>query len=122
MCKIVTHFKKYEILSDPFTGYLKEERIGLILINNTPIMHIDIGKMVEATFRQFKTRNRGCNVKWFATQLNCHRSNIYDIFNRPSIYTHLLARIGLLHNHNFFSELSDIIEKRMTIPPTLFQI
>lgn len=113
VCKIVTHSKKYEILSDSFTGYLKEGRIGLILINYTPIMHIDIGKMVEETFRQLKARNRSCNVTWFATQLNCHRRNIYDIFNRPSIDTQLLERISLVLNHNFFQDLSDITENRM---------
>ena len=77
-------------------------------------MHVDMGKMVEDTFRQFKARNKGCNVTWFATQLNCHRRNIYDIFNRPSIDTQLLERISLVLNHNFFQDLSDIIEDRMS--------
>lgn len=69
--------------------------------------------MVEEIFRQFKAKNRGCNVTWFAAQLNCDRRNIYDIFQRPTIDTQLLARICLVLNHNFFQDLSDLIENKM---------
>ena len=76
-------------------------------------MHIDMGRMVEDNFRQFKAKNRRCNVKWFAAQLNCDRRNIYDIFQRPTIDTQLLAQISLVLNHNFFQDISDIVENRM---------
>ena len=76
-------------------------------------MHIDMGRMVEENFRQFKARNRGCNVTWFAAQLNCDRRNIYDIFRRSTIDTQLLAQISLVLKHNFFQDISDIIENRM---------
>ena len=72
-----------------------------------------MGRMVEEIFRQFKAKNRGCNVTWFAAQLNCDRRNIYDIFRRPTIDTQLLAQISLVLNHNFFQDISDIIENRM---------
>lgn len=76
-------------------------------------MHIDMGRMVEENFRQFKAKNRGCNVTWFAAKLNCDRRNVYDIFQRPTIDTQLLAQISIVLNHNFFQDLSDIIETRM---------
>ena len=72
-----------------------------------------MGRMVEENFRQFKARNRGCNVTWFAAQLNCDRRNIYDIFQRPTIDTQLLAQISLVLNHNFFQDIAGIIESRM---------
>lgn len=76
-------------------------------------MYIDMGRMVEEIFRQFKARNRGCNVTWFAAQLHCDRRNIYDIFRRSTIDTQLLAQISLVLNHNFFQDISEIIENRM---------
>ena len=77
-------------------------------------MLIDMGRMVEEVFRQFKTRNRGCNVTWFAAQLNCDRRNIYDIFRRPTIDTQLLTQISLVLKHNFFQDIADIIENGNT--------
>ena len=76
-------------------------------------MLIDMGRMVEEVFRQFKARNRGCNVTWFANQLNCDRRNVYDIFRRPTIDTQLLTQISLVLKHNFFLDIADIIENRM---------
>lgn len=77
------------------------------------IMHIDMGRMVEETFRQFKAKHRGCNVKWFAAQLNCDRRNIYDIFRRSTIDTQLLTQISLVLGHNFFQDISEIVENRI---------
>ena len=73
-------------------------------------MLIDMGKMVEEVFRQFKASHRGCNVTWLASQLNCDRRNIYDIFRRPTIDTQLLAQISLVLKHNFFQDIADIVE------------
>lgn len=46
------------------------------------------------------------SVSWFARKLACDRSNVYRLFQKESIDTHLLARISLILNRNFFSELS----------------
>ena len=73
-------------------------------------MLIDMGRMVEVEFREFKAKNRGCNVTWFAGQLNCDRRNIYDIFRRPTIDTQLLSQICIVLRHNFFRDIADIIE------------
>lgn len=77
-------------------------------------MHIDMGRMVEEVFRQFKAKNRGCNVTWFASRLNCDRRNVYDIFRRPTIDTQLLSQISLILGHNFFRDISDILENRIS--------
>lgn len=45
------------------------------------------------------------SVSWFARKLACDRSNVYRLF-QESIDTHLLARISLILNRDFFSELS----------------
>lgn len=46
------------------------------------------------------------SVSWFARKLSCDRSNVYRLFQKGSIDTHLLARISLILNRDFFSELS----------------
>lgn len=81
------------------------------MLQKTPtVMRIDMGRMVEKEFRAFKAKNRGCNVTWFAGQLNCDRRNIYDIFRRPTIDTQLLSQICFVLKHNFFRDIADMIE------------
>lgn len=46
------------------------------------------------------------SISWFARKLSCDRSNIYRLFQKESIDTGLLARISLLLNHDFFSDIS----------------
>ena len=50
---------------------------------------------------------QGRSVIWLAKQIDCERTNIYNIFSRKDINTNLLERISLELNHNFFKELSD---------------
>lgn len=45
-------------------------------------------------------------VTWFAAQLQCDRTNVYDIFRRQSIDTDLLMRISRILGHDFFLDLS----------------
>lgn len=52
-------------------------------------------------------------VTWFARQLNCHRVNVYDIFNRQTIDTELLWRISLILNHDFFRDISTDIQQTL---------
>ena len=44
---------------------------------------------------------------WLARKINCDRTNIYKIFQRPSIDTALLSRISKALDHDFFADLSD---------------
>ena len=41
-------------------------------------------------------------MSWFARNLCCERSNVYDIFKRRSIDTQMLLRISNILGHNFF--------------------
>lgn len=58
---------------------------------------IHIGKLIEAELRRQER-----TVSWFARNLYCERTNVYDIFKRRSIDTQMLLRISLLLHHNFF--------------------
>lgn len=49
---------------------------------------------------------KGRTITWFAEQLNCHRVNVYDIFNRSTIDTELLRHISVILDHDFFKDLS----------------
>ena len=49
-------------------------------------------------------------MSWFAGQLNCHRSNVYDIFNRNTIDCELLLKVSRVLNHNFFYDLASDVD------------
>lgn len=70
-------------------------------------MHI--GARIREVLMQ---KSREYTVTWLAKQLNCHRVNIYDIFNRSTIDTELLRRISLVLGHDFFQDLSDDLKKQ----------
>ena len=60
-------------------------------------MSIHIGKEIKDELRR-----QGRGVTWFARQLHCDRTNVYNIFKREGIDTILLQRIGAVLNRNFF--------------------
>lgn len=62
---------------------------------------IHIGELIKTRLAQVE-RSPG----WLAKKINCDRTNIYKIFQRPSIDTELLARISKALDYDFFSELS----------------
>lgn len=43
---------------------------------------------------------------WLARKICCDRTNVHKIFQRESLDTALLARIGQALGHNFFEELA----------------
>lgn len=45
------------------------------------------------------------NITKFAEALNTERTNVYNIFERESIDTDLLKKIGQLLNYDFFQDL-----------------
>ncbi|MCM1449408.1 MAG: hypothetical protein NC082_03630 [Clostridiales bacterium] len=65
-------------------------------------MHI--GSKIRDVLMQ---QSREHTVTWLSKKLNCHRVNVYDIFNRSTIDTELLRRISLVLGHDFFQDLSD---------------
>lgn len=69
---------------------------------------VHIGRLIE-----HKLHDQGRTVTWFATQLCCTRPNVYKIFNKESIDTHLLWRISCILGHNFFQDLSEAAKTDM---------
>ena len=51
--------------------------------------------------------SQGQTVTWLARQVPCSRTNIYKIFDRPSIDTDMLARLSDIMGFDFFAALSD---------------
>lgn len=45
---------------------------------------------------------KGISIKKFGEKINCNRTNVYDIFKRTSIDTHLLIMISQALDYNFF--------------------
>ena len=46
-------------------------------------------------------------VTWLAKEIDCERTNVYNIFSRKDISTGLLQRISLILNYDFFKDLSE---------------
>ena len=67
-------------------------------------MHI--GKRIKEDLEQ-----RQKPVTWLAKEINCERTNVYNIFARKDINTALLAKIGIILEYNFFKEISDEFSK-----------
>lgn len=65
-----------------------------------------VGQMIRV---ELDRHPKAHTVKWFAEQLHCKRTNVYDIFNRCSVDTALLARIL---NHDFSLDLSEDLKKK----------
>ena len=68
---------------------------------------IHVGRMIKAVFDE---QPKAHTVTWFADQLHCKRTNIYNIFRRQAIDTELLARISLILDHDFFHDLSEALK------------
>lgn len=68
-------------------------------------MHI--GKLIRE-----QVDSQGKSVVWLANQLSCSRTNVYKIYERPSIDTGLLLRISLILQYNFFAPYSEKIERQ----------
>lgn len=65
---------------------------------------VHIGQLIKTVF---DSKGKSCTIEWFASQLNCKRANIYNIFNRPTIDSQLLEQISIILGHDFFKDLSD---------------
>lgn len=68
---------------------------------------IHIGEVI----RQELKRQR-LSAQWLAEQLNCDRTNVYNIFRRPTIDTSLLFRISIILQIDLFSRYSELINNK----------
>lgn len=50
---------------------------------------------------------QGLTTVWLANKLGCHRTNLYKIYDKPTIDTGLLLRISRILNYDFFSLYSE---------------
>lgn len=59
---------------------------------------IHIGHIIRDVVKE-----KGLSVTEFGRRINTHRRNVYDIFERQSVDTSLLIKIGKVLGHDFFS-------------------
>ena len=76
---------------------------------NSPIIkRMHIGQRIKQVLEE-----RDKPVTWFAKEINCERTNVYNIFSRKDISSGLLQKICVILNHDFFKELSqDTFKKK----------
>ena len=65
------------------------------------ITMVDIGKLIHE-----KVCEQGRSVTWLARKLNYSLTNIYKIFEKPSIDTDVLMRISDALDYDFFAVYS----------------
>lgn len=58
---------------------------------------IHIGQLIKQ-----ELENQGRTVVWFAKRLSYSRTNVYKIFDRPTIDVDVLMRISILLGTDFF--------------------
>lgn len=46
-------------------------------------------------------------VTWLAKEIDCERTNVYNIFSRKDISTGLLQKISITLDYDFFKDLSE---------------
>ena len=67
-----------------------------------------IGKLIKN-----KVEEQGRSIQWLADKLSCHRSNVYDIFNRDNMDILLLIKISSILQHNFLKDIADRLDGRV---------
>ena len=77
---------------------LKGRYKGAVAIDVCTAMSIHIGQEIEAELRR-----KGRGATWFANELHCDRTNVYNILKREGIDTILLQRISAVLGRNFFA-------------------
>ena len=60
-----------------------------------------------------RLKQDGKSVVWLARELGCHRTNIYNLFDKYSIDTQLLERISIIMHYNFFELYREETEEKM---------
>lgn len=71
-------------------------------------MSIHIGNEIEK-----KMKERRMTVVGLSRQLGCHRTNMYRIFDTPTIDSGVLARLSIILQFDFFKFYSDDIASKI---------
>lgn len=65
-----------------------------------------------------RLKEDGKSVVWLARELGCHRTNVYNLFDKYSIDTQLLQRISIIMKFNFFELYGEETERKIKEKPT----
>lgn len=60
-----------------------------------------------------RLREDGKSVVWLARELGCHRTNVYNLFDKYSIDTQQLERISVIMKFNFFELYREETERKI---------
>lgn len=71
------------------------------LVQKVSLTKIHVGREIKRVLQEQRRP-----ASWLAQQLSCDRTNIYKIFGKSSIDTHLLMRISKILSYDFFHYLS----------------
>jgi hypothetical protein len=74
---------------------------------------IHVGKLIRERLKE-----EGKSVVWLAQELGCHRTNVYNIFEKNSLDTNILRRISIIMRHNFFDYLQEDTQKQIDSRPS----
>lgn len=69
-------------------------------------MGIHIGHLIKTEFDR-----QGRRAMWLASELNCNRANVYNIFHRDNIDIAMLIKISKVLQHNFFQDIANLIDE-----------
>jgi hypothetical protein len=80
------------------------------LPQNTTLMSekFHIGKFIQS-----KMEEDGRKAKWLAKKINCHRNNIYKIYQQEHINPELLIQISIHLNLNLFSHYFEYVNAQI---------
>lgn len=70
--------------------------------DKTVVYDMHIGNLIRE-----KLNEEQKSVIWLAHELSCSRTNVYKIFSKSSIDTHVLMHISQILHFNFFQLYSD---------------
>ncbi len=70
-------------------------------MKNEILEELHLGKMVKE-----QVNSKGIRTAWLANQLHCHRNNIYKIYEKDWIDTHILLKLCYILDYDFFALLS----------------
>lgn len=71
-------------------------------------MSVHIGKEIKK-----KMRARKMTVVGLSRELGCHRTNVYRIFESPTIDSGILLRLSVILSYDFFKLYSKVLSSRL---------
>ena len=69
---------------------------------------INIGEHIQQ-----QVKAQGKTSIWLARELGCHRTNVYNLFDKYSIDTQQLQRISIIMHYNFFDLYCEDTERKI---------